>query len=206
MDYNGNIKKFKAQMMSKYPNIKIILASKSPRRKKILEEAGFCFEISSANVEEKTLVTASATVQANAKIKCEAVAKLNHDHLIIAADTVVSLDDKVLEKPANLNEAEEMLKVLSGRSHEVMTAVSISYKSRKIDFMDTCKVYFKELDENIISEYFSSVSPLDKAGAYNIDECGDLIIDKFEGEYENIMGLPIKDLLLRLQDFLKGSF
>lgn len=184
----------------------IILASKSPRRKKILEEAGLKFEIVSADVEEKTLDTASATVQANAKIKCEAVAKLHPDHLILAADTVVSLDENILEKPANLNEAEEMLKSLSGRSHEVMTAVSIICKGKEINFIGTSKVYFKDLDEDIISEYFSSVTPLDKAGAYNIDEYGELIIDKFEGEYENIMGLPIKGLILRLQDFLKGIF
>ena len=182
----------------------IILASQSPRRKKILEEAGFTFKVVSADVEEETLTTASETVQANAKMKCEAVAQNYPDHLIIAADTVVSLNERILEKPDNLNEAKEMLKALSGRSHEVMTAVSLVYNDREIDFMDTSKVHFNDLNDEKISKYISKVTPLDKAGAYNIDEEGSLIIEKFEGEYQNIMGLPIRSLIRELKKIKKS--
>ena len=181
----------------------IILASQSPRRKKILKAAGFTFKVVTADVEEKTLATASTTVQANAKMKSEAVAKDYPDHLIIAADTVVILDEKILEKPNDFDEAREMLRSLSGRGHEVMTAVYIIYNDLKINFMDTSKVHFKDLDEEKIGLYINKVSPLDKSGAYNIDEEGDLIIEKFEGEYENIMGLPLKSLIRYFQKLLK---
>ena len=181
----------------------IILASKSPRRKKILEEAGLSFKIVSADVEEKTLKTASETVQSNAKLKCDAVAKGYPNHLIIAADTVVSLDDTILEKPETLDEAKQMLTKLSGRSHQVMTAVSIAYNEEKIDFMDTSSVHFKSLTDESITLYTERVNPFDKAGAYNIDESGEIIIERFKGEYENIMGLPISSVLRELKKIKK---
>ncbi|MCM8536009.1 MAG: Maf family protein [Lentisphaeraceae bacterium] len=178
--------------MSNFSNLPlIILASQSPRRKKILEQAGFSFKTVVPDTEEKTLATASETVSRNARIKANTVAKDYPDHLVIAADTVVSLDEKILEKPKDLNEAKQMLKQLSGRSHQVISAVSISLQSQNIDFSETSEVFFNDLTSKTIDTYFSKVDPLDKAGAYNIDEHKELIIDHFTGEYENIMGLPI---------------
>ncbi|MCM8529810.1 MAG: Maf family protein [Lentisphaeraceae bacterium] len=172
----------------------IILASQSPRRKKILEQAGVSFEVVIPNVEEKTLETASLTVSENAKLKANAVVKDHPNHLIIAADTVVSLDEKILEKPKDLDEAKQMLKLLSGRSHQVISVVSIRSRDRSVDFAEASNVNFKKLDDETIDVYFSKVNPLDKAGGYNIDEYKELIIEDFTGEYENIMGLPIHTL------------
>ena len=170
----------------------LILASSSPRRQKILEENGYNFSVISPNVEEVVLESAKSTVIENARLKAEEVFKNNTASVVIAADTVVCLADKILGKPDDLIEAAATLKLLSGKTHEVFTAVSIRSQSLNEDFNDVSEVKFKDLDDETINEYFSQCNPLDKAGGYNIDEHGDLIIEEISGSYENIMGFPIE--------------
>lgn len=177
----------------------IVLASSSPRRQKILTDNNISFEIIKPEVEEVVLGSAKETVLENSKRKAEQVFSYNQDKVIIASDTVVSLDDKILGKPENLEEAFKMLKMLSGKAHEVLTAVSIRSKNNKCDFYETSRVFFKALTTKEIENYFSLCNPLDKAGSYNIDEHGELIIEKIEGSYENIMGLPIGELKKKLK-------
>ena len=177
--------------MKKLP---LILASSSPRRKKILSNMGYDFTIISPDVEESNYESARKTVSENAKLKAEFVSKQHLHSYVIAADTVVSLDDHILGKPKNIGEAQLMLKSLSGRQHDVLTGVSIRGPQTSYDFVEISEVEFKELTEEIIQSYFSKCNPLDKAGAYNIDEYGDLIIEKIFGSYTNIMGLPDKTL------------
>lgn len=176
-------------------NLPIILASSSPRRQKILSEAGLKFSTISPDVEEMVLDSASETVLHNAKIKSEWVFQKNKDSLIIASDTVVSLDDKILGKPKDLNEARTMLRYLSGKKHQILTGVSIRSNTFNKDFYEATDVYFKNLTDEDIDIYFQKCSPLDKAGAYNIDEFGRIIIKKISGSYSNVMGLPIETVL-----------
>ncbi|MCM8538906.1 MAG: Maf family protein [Lentisphaeraceae bacterium] len=173
----------------------IILASSSPRRQKILRENNINFSVIAPEVEEVVLKSAKATVLKNASLKAEQVFEFNKDKLIIASDTVVSLDDKILGKPKDLKDAVSMLKMLSGKKHEVLTGVSLRSLTLNKDFYETTEVHFKDLTDNDIEEYFSKCNPLDKAGAYNIDEYGDIIIKEISGSYSNVMGLPIETLL-----------
>ena len=173
----------------------IILASSSPRRQKLLRENNIQFTSIAPNVEEVTLESAKDTVLWNSALKAEHVFESNPDSLIIASDTVVSLEDKILGKPSNLDEARQMLKILSGKKHQVLTGISIRSKELNKDFYESTEVQFKDLTDNDIGEYFSKCSPLDKAGAYNIDEFGEIIIHKISGSYSNVMGLPIETLL-----------
>ena len=174
----------------------IILASASPRRSQLLKEAGFEFSVLPANIDEVTQECPLDTVLENAKRKALAISELHPDALIISADTIVCLDNEILEKPKDFDQASEMLQKLSGRAHSVYTAVSLQCTTTKLSktFHEESKVQFKELSYDIIKEYHSKVNPLDKAGAYNIDESGNLIIDSIEGSYSNIMGLPMEIL------------
>ena len=183
-------------------NIEIILASGSSRRNKILKKLFKSFSIQIPQVEERTYESAAKTVSFNAKLKCGKIAKNNESALIIAADTVVSFNDKILEKPKTYEHATEMLKVLCGQTHQVLTSVALSYNTKSCSFTEISNVTFKVLKEADIVKYHSLVNPLDKAGAYNIDEYGDIIIEKFEGEYENIMGLPVKSLIKHINKLI----
>ena len=160
---------------------------------------GYDFSIISPDVEESNYESAKKTVSENAKIKAEYVATQFPNSTVIAADTVVSLDDHILGKPKDMNEAIKMLQSLSGRQHEVLTGVSIRGPKISFDFVESSEVIFKELSEAKIQNYFSKCDPLDKAGAYNIDEYGDLIVQKICGSHTNIMGLPDKTLLETLK-------
>ncbi len=177
----------------------IVLASSSPRRQKILRENDISFEVIKPDVEEVFLKSAKETVLENAKRKANQVFKNNKDKVVIASDTVVSFDDKVLGKPKNIADAVKTLEMLSGKVHEVLTAVSVRSENYSCDFYDISKVFFKTLTINEIKNYFKLCNPLDKAGSYNIDEHGELLIEKIEGSYENIMGLPIGELKKNLK-------
>lgn len=175
--------------MNSHP--KIILASRSPRRKKLLKTLKYPFEIYVPEVIEETKSGARETVTYNAILKAKAAVTQFPEHLIIAADTVVSLHNKILEKPVDLDEAYEMLSSLSGKTHQVYTAVSIIYNGDINSYCETSSVKFKKLNKETIDSYFKKCNPLDKAGSYNIDECGEMIIKEITGSYENIMGLPL---------------
>ncbi len=181
----------------------LILASGSPRRKRLLESMGIPFEVIPARVEEMNhLPGPRELVETNARIKSGWVAERYPGDWILGSDTTVSLGREILGKPRDLAQAREMLKRLADRTHTVYTAVSLMNLERKKDELltVTSRVTFKPLDDAIISEYFNVVNPLDKAGSYGIQEGRHLVIDHWEGSFSNIMGLPLEeagDLLKR---------
>lgn len=180
--------------------MKIILASKSPRRKEILENLGFEFEIITADTDESSDVTdPEALVQILAVRKGKAVQETNveKDTLIISCDTVVCLDGEILGKPHSEAEAKTMLAALSGRSHTVLSGLAVFYNGKTISGVDKTEVYFANMPENFIDSYVASGDPMDKAGAYAVQGKTSLYIDKIDGCYFNVVGLPVR-LLAKL--------
>ncbi|MEO0795114.1 MAG: nucleoside triphosphate pyrophosphatase [Verrucomicrobiota bacterium] len=175
-----------------------MLASASPRRSFLLGTIGVGFDVCPANVEEHEEPDSCPreTVLHNARIKAEHVAKQFPDQLILGSDTTVALDEEVLHKPADLDEARAMLAKLSARTHTVYTGICLIAQSGGIDeaHFVTSKVTFRELDSAQIGAYFDIVNPLDKAGAYGIQEGRELIIDHVDGSINNVMGLPTEFL------------
>lgn len=188
----------------------LILASASPRRQHLLEQAGIPFEVIPARVDEWEAADADPEelVAHNALLKAQSVARANPQRPVLGADTTVSLGDKVLNKPASLNEAREMLKTLSGRRHSVFTAISLVWSDRGVTIGDVVEsgVWFRNLDDDAIDNYFRIVNPLDKAGAYGIQEGRDLIIERYEGSLTNIMGLPMERLRARLEQIFSPQY
>jgi len=178
------------------PQPRLILASASPRRRELLTQTGLAFDVIVPDVtENENPATPPRTMVAhNAALKADRVAALHPDAFVLGADTTVFIDDTVLNKPANLAEARAMLKRLAGRTHTVFTGVALRNVSRKlhIDEGVTSEVTFKPLDDATIDAYFRIVNPLDKAGAYGIQEGRDLIITGWRGSFTNIMGLPME--------------
>ncbi|MBO5941596.1 MAG: septum formation protein Maf [Kiritimatiellae bacterium] len=176
-----------------------ILASKSPRRAKILSDIGWTFKVEPTESEEVSIPYApKRTVLANAALKLNACRKNNPDAEIIAADTIVWFNGRIYGKPKDIDEARAFLRQLSGKTHSVFTGVA--YCASGGGSLETCVteslVKFKDLSDEIIERYVASVNPVDRAGAYDIDECGDLIVESYTGSYENIMGLPTEPLIL----------
>lgn len=185
----------------------LILASGSPRRKRLLESMGIPFKIIPAQVEEMNHIPGPRElVETNARIKSGWVAERYPADWILGSDTTVSLGREILGKPRDLGQAREMLKRLADRTHTVYTAVSLMNLERKKDELltVTSRVTFKPINDAIISEYFNLVNPLDKAGSYGIQEGRHLVIDHWEGSFSNIMGLPLEKLgdLLRRHELL----
>ncbi len=181
-----------------------ILASASPRRKDLLDSIGARFRIIPAEVteEEDGDHDPEWMVWHNAELKAAWVAERHPESFVLGADTTVYIDNRVLNKPRDLEEARGMLTILSGRTHIVYTGFSLHRKCDKL--IETrgvrSSVSFKPLDDTTIDRYFGVVNVLDKAGAYGIQEGTDIIIESFEGSHSNIMGLPIdetKELLSR---------
>ncbi len=179
----------------------IVLASSSPRRRELLEKAGVVFEVVVSPAEEihDPGLKPDVLCELNASLKAEAVAGVRPDAVIIGSDTLVFIDEIPLGKPADLNEAREMLRRLSGRTHRVCTGVCVIHPGgRKDVFHDITEVTFHPLDDAAISNYFSKANPLDKAGAYGIQESGELIVAGIRGSFENVMGLPVDKVVAAL--------
>jgi septum formation protein len=175
----------------------IILASQSPRRKELLALLDLEFTVEVREVDEVFPDDLDATEVAEylAKLKASAFTNITDEQLIITADTVVVLDNKILGKPKNKAEATQMLQSLSNRSHRVITGVCIKTCDKTISFSNTTKVYFKELTASEIDYYIENYKPFDKAGSYGIQEwIGAIGITKIEGSYFNVVGLPIQEL------------
>ena len=186
--------------------MKVILASASPRRKEILQNTKHNFDIQKPEIEEEILENESPEdlVVRLAYEKAFDVAKRNTDRLVIGADTIVALDNEVLGKPKDQNEAYQMIKRLSNKTHKVITGISlINLKENKIikDYVVSF-VTFKDLSEDSIKDYINTNESLDKAGAYGIQGYGALLVKNIQGDYFNIVGLPIS----RLSDLLKNHF
>lgn len=177
---------------------KIVLASQSPRRKHLLEAAELSFDIIIADIDETppTNIPAEKVPEHLAQQKTVAIEAQVHDAIIIAADTIVLVDNKILGKPANEQEAIATLEALSGRSHKVITGVCMQKGAKSISFSATTEVFFRELQRSEIEHYVAKYQPYDKAGAYAIQEwIGMIGIEKIVGDYYNVMGLPIGDVV-----------
>lgn len=174
----------------------VVLASASPRRIELLRGAGVEFTVVPADAEESHDAQSglAALVTQNARAKASAVAAHHPEAVVIGADTLVWLDNVPLGKPAGNDEARRMLKKLSGRVHEVATGVHMIRASTRtrIEFHETSHVRFRELREEDITNYLRSVPVLDKAGAYALQECGEILIEAVEGCRSNVIGLPVE--------------
>ncbi|MBS5036896.1 MAG: septum formation inhibitor Maf [Fusobacterium sp.] len=172
----------------------MILASASPRRKEILENFGFSFKTIVKNIDETSDKTrAEEKILEIAEKKARAAAIDFPDENVIGADTVVVVDGKILGKPKDEKEAFSMLKSLSGRSHEVITAFSFININKNISYSDyeITKVYFKNLTDDEINWYINTKEPMDKAGAYGIQGKGAFFVEKIEGDFFSVMGFPL---------------
>ena len=182
-----------------------MLASDSPRRAALLAEAGFEFETVSPLVAEKFDVhlTLRELTMWNATRKGISVAREHPDKVVLAADTLIALDGKVIGKPVDFNEAAQTLRRLSSRTHEVCSAVFICLlmTRRSATFHEISRVRFRRLTEAKIDKYLAKVKPLDKAGAYAAQGCGAEIIAKIDGSYTNVVGLPMEKTLAALAQF-----
>lgn len=183
----------------------IILASKSPRRKEIFKKTGLSFIVEESNYKEDMSLRLSPTALAKqlSQEKAKAVAKKHNNAIVIAADTFVVLDDMILGKPHTNQKAKEMLRMLSGKTNLVITGVTIlDTDSGQMDcFSDQASVSIKQLSESEIDQYVQSGEPLDKAGAYAIQGLGAIFIEKIEGDFYGVMGLPLFQVVERLKGF-----
>jgi septum formation protein len=183
----------------------IILASGSPRRRELLENYGIRFSTISVDIDESLLPDESPhdAVRRLAQSKADAaIQKLNGDVIVIAADTIVVLDGQIMGKPLDESDACHKLSLLSGRWHYVTTAVCVTDGRDIFELEDeTTRVHFKELSEEEIRAYVASGEPADKAGAYGIQGRGGLLVDRIEGCYFNVVGLPMNRLYLILKKY-----
>lgn len=184
--------------------MKLILASASPRRKELMELAGLDFEVF-VNAVDETLVDGLSPKKQVARLamkKALVVGAIKKGHTIIGADTIVVFGNEILGKPKDEEDAFLTLKRLSGKVHEVMTAVAIINKEKNIsiDFVNITKVSFYEMENSWLRTYVQSKEPLDKAGSYGIQGLGFELVEKIEGDYYSVMGLPIAQLKRMLKD------
>ena len=181
----------------------IVLASASPRRRDLLARAGVTFEVVVSPAEEihDASMTPEVLCEWNATLKAVAVAAVRPDATVIGSDTLVFIDGEPLGKPTDLDEAYQMLRRLAGRTHRVCTGVCMIFAggARKV-FHATSEVTFRTLDDDAIRDYFTLVNPLDKAGAYGIQEHGERIIHSIRGSIDNVMGLPVSQVVAALRD------
>ena len=181
----------------------LILASASPRRAELLRQLSVEFKVVPGEVAEvhHEQMTARELSQVNAYRKARAVAKKFPDALVLAADTLVYLETTLFGKPATLEEAYQMLERLQGHTHQVVTGICLLHlrDHRQTVFAESTAVTFHPLDEVKIRRYLNLVDPLDKAGAYAIQEEGDLIVERIAGSYTNVVGLPMERLGAELE-------
>ncbi|MBR6328932.1 MAG: septum formation protein Maf [Lachnospiraceae bacterium] len=176
---------------------KLILASGSPRRREILENLGISFEVVKSECDEVTGAAAPEEVVTSLSLRKarDVKSRVGKDAMILAADTVVALDGRILGKPADVSEAFEMLSSLSGRTHEVYTGVALLLPDgREISFYECTKVEVADLDRAETEAYIASGEPMDKAGAYGIQGLFSVHIKGITGDYFNVVGLPVARL------------
>ena len=183
----------------------IILASASPRRREILKKTGLRFRIDESRYEENIVpgLTPRELARFLSKEKAREVARRHRNAIVIAADTIVVSKGRLFGKPRDKAEAEEMLKSLSGKAHSVITGFTIidTAVKRELSGSAETRVFFKRLGGDEIASYIRSGEPLDKAGAYGIQGLGAVLIKKIEGDFFNVMGLPLNALVESLKKF-----
>lgn len=179
----------------------LILASASPRRREILERLGFEFEIIPAELDEVHSDDPVRSVKLLAEQKAVEIQSSRPRKTILAADTVVVCDGVSLGKPADQDEAAEMLGSLSGRRHEVITGMAlIAPPNLRVIEAESTRVYFREISDSLIERYVSTGEPLDKAGAYGIQGLASAFVERIEGCYFNVVGLPVSLLFRMFED------
>jgi septum formation protein len=191
-------------LLNNFP-YKVILGSASPRRQELLKSLGFEFVVRPTNADEsfpEELKAQEIPIYLAEKKANAYPEEIKSDEILITSDTIVWCGGKVFNKPATFEEGKEMLGTLSGNMHEVFTAVCLKGANKQITFFDTTKVYFKKLKTEQIEYYLTNFKPYDKAGGYGVqDWIGYIGIDKIEGSFYNVMGLPVKDLYEELIKF-----
>jgi septum formation protein len=186
----------------------LVLASGSPRRQELLREAGYNFKIVRSGIEERLdpqLSLVEITLW-NALRKGISVAHAHPDAVVLAADTLVSLDGEIIGKPRNMKDARAILRRMSGRTHQVCTGVFVGRRADSAFsvFHEVSHVTFKKLNEHGLRDYLSTVNPLDKAGAYAAQEEGAQIIAKIDGSRSNVVGLPMEQTVVALKNVRVG--
>lgn len=189
--------------------MKIVLGSQSPRRRELLSSL-FQFEVIPSQFDESTINPSqfsnpSEFVRVQAQKKCEEIAtRITDADMIITADTIVFIDNQILGKPGTHEKAYEMISMLSGRSHSVETGVFITMPklNKSVSFSVETKVYFDDLSKDVIKAYADSNDPLDKAGAYGIQSGAVSLIKKIDGDYSNVVGLPVHELCVQIRKLL----
>ncbi len=186
-------------------NKQVILASASPRRAELLHELGIDFEVLPGHADESQPehLTPTEACLLNAYHKARIVAKKHPDAVVIGADTEVVLGQRVFGKPRDRDDAERMLMELESKSHQVITGVCLLHlrAHRQKLFTDQTIVTFRSLGADEIVDYLDKINPLDKAGAYAIQEHGDMIVEHVDGSYSNVVGLPVERLREELREF-----
>lgn len=184
---------------------RIILGSGSPRRQELLKSLGFTFEVKPINADEsfpETLKAQDIPLYLAEKKANAYSTPVKDDEILITSDTIVWCEGQVLNKPADFEEGKKMLGMLSGRMHEVYTGVCLKNQKKEVVFYDLSRVYFKVLTNEEIEYYLVNFSPYDKAGGYGVqDWIGYVAIEKIEGSFYNVMGLPVKRLYEELIRF-----
>jgi septum formation protein len=173
--------------------MRVILASQSPRRRELLTLVGIAHEVQPADIDESPLPDEAPAPHAErlAREKAAVIAAREHDALVIAADTIVVVDGRILGKPTDQRDAARMLSQLSGRDHIVCTAVAVARDGAVRSTVVTVRVRFRELTDTQIAAYIATGEPMDKAGAYGIQGFGATIVEHIEGDFFAVMGLPV---------------
>ena len=185
----------------------MILASASPRRKRLMqEEISSCFDIIVPNIDEslsfKKYRCVRSIVKDIARRKCLEVAKQYPDELVIAADTVVVINKTIIGKPKDKKDAYRVLKMLSNNKHYVYTGYAIHQKNKLLVGVTKSTVYFNDLSDELINDYIASGSPMDKAGAYGYQDNQDFaLVKKIDGSISNVIGFPLEDIKIALKEF-----
>lgn len=184
---------------------KLVLASASPRRQGLMEMLGFNFTIVPSNINEEEYKDLNPIdmVKDLARAKAEEIAGLVEDTVVIGSDTIVVLDDKILGKPSDQSEAMAILKKLQNRKHSVLTGIAVwdTVSGKVLVDYDKTDVFMGSIKDEDILEYVKTDEPMDKAGAYGIQGIGGIFVEKIEGSYFTVMGLPIHKLVKMLKGF-----
>jgi len=185
-----------------HPMPQIILASTSPRRQELLQQVGVAFTTAVIDIDESTLAGEEPADYVR-RLACQkaqaALPYFDQDHLIIAADTSVTIDGLILGKPASRVDAFSMWSLLSGRCHQVMTGVAVAYRGQLSSTVVTTEVEFLKLDQDMMQRYWDSGEPIGKAGGYAIQGRGAAFIPRIDGSYSNVVGLPLVETLALLE-------
>ncbi len=190
--------------MSAPADAAVVLASKSPRRAELLTRVGLDFIVRPAEIDETFApgLSPAEAVTEISKRKAQAVCAAEPaGRIVVACDTVVAVDGRIFGKPADACEAAEMLRVLSGRTHEVYSGLTVCTSERTVSACERTAVAFRRLSEDDIAAYIGTGEPFDKAGGYGIQGMGMLLVERIDGDYYNVMGLPVCRLFLLLRSF-----